>query len=243
MTFLKLAWRNIWRNKRRTLITVASIFFAVSLTTIMRSLLEGVYSNMVKNIAAFSTGYIQVHKKGYWEEKNIDNIMQMNQQLKKVLESNKNITATMPRIETFAFATTGEQSAGVMLMGIEPESENSVTHLADRIISGAYLDSNDDGVIIGSSLARRLQLEAGDTIILMTQGYHAASANYMGVVKGVLKLGSPVLDKVMVYMPLKAAQQLLSLEDQLTGISIMISSTSEMEKVKRELKETVDTAA
>ncbi len=73
MMLLRMAWLNIWRNRRRTLITAGSVFFAVLLATIMRAATLGVYDNMIDNFVTFSSGYVQVHQKGYWEDRSIDN--------------------------------------------------------------------------------------------------------------------------------------------------------------------------
>ena len=240
MIYLKLAWRNIWRNRRRTLITVASVFFAVILSIIMRGLVEGVYSNMVKNIAAFSTGYMQVHKKGYWDERNIDNTFAGNQKLISQIDSVTNVTAVVPRIETFALASTGINTAGVMLLGIDPAKENEVTELKEKVTGGEYPGKDDEAVMIGSGLAKKLKLEAGDTLVLLSQGFHAASANGMYPVKAIIKLGSPELDKSIVYLPLKACQQLLSLDDQLTSLALFISSAYAMPDAKHDLKKILD---
>jgi len=240
MIYLKLAWRNIWRNKRRTLITVASVFFAVILSIIMRGLVEGVYSNMVKNIAAFSTGYIQVHKKGYWEEKNIDNSFAGDPGLFNKVNSVDNVKAIVPRIETFALASTGNNTAGVILLGIDPSKENQINELKQKVISGEYPNADDEAVMIGSGLAKKLKLSSGDTIVLLSQGFHAASANGMYPVKAILKLGSPELDKTVVYLPLKACQQLLSLDNQLTSLALFISSSYDMNNVKNGLKNIID---
>jgi ABC-type lipoprotein release transport system permease subunit len=71
-TLLKMAWRNIWRNKKRTFLTMLSIFLAVFLSLFTRSMQKGSYANMISNAVKFSTGYIQIHKNGYWENKSIN---------------------------------------------------------------------------------------------------------------------------------------------------------------------------
>ncbi len=78
---LKLAWLNIWRNKRRTFITTTSVFFAVLLAVSTRSMTDGVYENMIHNIVSFSSGYLQIHQNGYWDEQSIDNSFEADEQL------------------------------------------------------------------------------------------------------------------------------------------------------------------
>jgi len=71
--FLKLAWRNIWRNKRRSLITIASIFCAIFFSVVMRTMQLGSYDLMIDSMVRFYSGYIQIHSKGYWDEQTLDN--------------------------------------------------------------------------------------------------------------------------------------------------------------------------
>ena len=100
--YITLAWRNIWRNKRRSIITIISIAFAVLLACIMRSMQLGSYERMIENAARFYTGYIQVHQKGYWDDKVIDNVFERDDELVKLTESAPGVEAVVPRVESFA---------------------------------------------------------------------------------------------------------------------------------------------
>lgn len=243
MTYLKLAWRNIWRNKRRTIITISSVLFAVLLSTLMRSLLEGVYTHMVDNVAGFSTGYLQIHKKGYWKEKNIDNSMPCDDALLQTVSQTKNVTAVAPRIETFALASSGSLTTGVMLLGTDPASENSITRLQSKVTAGSMFKADDVSIMVAAGLAQKMNLTVGDTLVLMTQGYHASSANGLYRISGIVKLGSPELNKVMLYLPLDETRQLLSHDEQVSGISIMISDSRKLAEVKQALQMRLDTVS
>ena len=103
--YFTLAWRNIWRNKRRSLITIASITFAVLLACVMRSMQLGSYDRMIETAARFFTGYIQVHDKGYWEDKTIDNSFSYDQGLLDSVASVPGVLEVVPRVESFALAS------------------------------------------------------------------------------------------------------------------------------------------
>lgn len=111
-TNLKLAWRNIWRNKRRTLITVASIFFGVLLSSFMTSMQEGTYSKMIDNVVGFYSGYIQIHQPEYWENKTIDYTFAPGDTLKKVLTEIPAITSYVPRLESFSLMSYKNNGIG-----------------------------------------------------------------------------------------------------------------------------------
>lgn len=232
--YLQLAWRNIWRNKRRTLITIASIFFGVVLSSFMSSMQEGSYAQYIKTIVNFYSGYIQVHQKGYWNDKVINNSFEY-RSLKSKLAEVRGITASTPRLENYALASALEITKGVMVIGISPEEENRITNLSKRIIRGNYLVPGDKGVVLGSELANYLELGVSDTLVLLSQGYHGVSAAGIYPVRGIIKQPSPELDRTVVYMDIAICQEFYSAEDRLTSMVIMVKNSKEVEQVKKEL--------
>src|SRR5512146_2427997 len=201
-----IAWRNIWRNKRRTLITCASIFFAIFFSLLMRSLQSGTFTNIVNNVVRSYSGYIQVHKKGYWNEKEINNSFRPGQGLIDSLGQIENVAAVIPRLESFALASSGAETKGLMVVGVDPEGEQRVTGLKENVIAGRYLSSSDSGVMIGKKAADYLGLHVGDTLVMIGQGFHGTSAAGKWPVIGILHFKSPVLDRQMVFMPLRLCQ-------------------------------------
>ena len=127
MWILKLAWKNLWRNRNRTLITIAAIFFAVIFSIVAESLKQGVFDNLVKNVVGFYTGYIQVHKSGYQDEQILDNSFANSPHLEKQISTSKNIASLTPRLESFALAASEDLTKGCMIVGISPEKENEIT--------------------------------------------------------------------------------------------------------------------
>jgi len=217
MWLIKLAWKNIWRNRNRSIITMTAIFFAVVLSVITNSLQAGVFDNLVKNMVSFYTGYIQVHKTGYWEEQILDNSFESDQSNEQKLLHQENITGVTPRLESFALASAENITKGCMVVGIDPEKEDRITQLKIKIISGTYLSYSDNAVLLSQGLAERLQLKTNDTIVLIGQGYHGANAAGKYPVKGILHFGSPDLNNKVLYMPLKAARDLYGAEGMLTS--------------------------
>src|ERR1700722_14923826 len=112
----KLAWRNLWRNKTRTLITVASVFFAVVLSVLITSIQKGTMENIVKDIVNFYSSYIQVHKKGYSDEKTLENVIDVNDTLLSKIKQQNGVALVSPRLEAFLLASTGESTDGCMMV-------------------------------------------------------------------------------------------------------------------------------
>ena len=240
--FLKLAWLNIWRNKRRTIITTASVFFAVLLAVATRSMTNGIYENMIYNVVSYSSGYLQIHQKGYWDEQSIDNTFAEDKQLSQSLLNNQAIEHIMPRLETFALASYADKTKGVLILGIDPEKEKEVNNLHEKVVQGNYIETlNDNAVVIGEGLATQLKLKVNDTLVLLGQGYHASSAAGKYWVKGIIKLGSPQLNNNIVYMPIQQAQFMHGAENRLTAISIMLNKSTSIDKLKSSLQKQLDT--
>ena len=164
MNNIKIAWRNLWRNKRRTLITVASVFFGVLFSTVMSSLQEGSYSSMVDNVVKFYSGYIQVHSEDYWENKTINNSFEPTDTLFHKINQVKEVIHFTPRLESFALASSEEITKGVMVLGVDPVKESQVTGIEKWIEKGRYLNPGDKGILVGIDLAKYLQLDLNDNL-------------------------------------------------------------------------------
>jgi ABC-type lipoprotein release transport system permease subunit len=236
LTNLKLAWRNIWRNKRRTLITVASIFFGVLLSAYMTSMQEGSYGKMVEIVVKFYSGYMQVHHEDYWENKSINNSFDYDQALVDQIKKHREIDFVIPRLESFGLASAGELTRGSAIFGIVPNIETQLTGIADKIVSGKYLQPNDDGVVIGDGLAKYLKLALNDTLVIITQGYHGISAAGKFPVRGIIKHVSPELNKSIIYMELKTCQGFLGAENKLTSLVVNVADNDAMKRTLKTLK-------
>jgi len=299
MNNLKLAWRNLWRNRRRTMITSASIFFAVLFALVMRSLQLGSYDHMYKNAIESYTGYIQVQHKDFWDEKIVDNTFAYDEQLEKQILADKNVVAAIPRFESFALASNGPQTKGVLVMGVDPNKEIHLSNVTDKMVkyrlspeaiekiqqnpgipekvkelaalfeNSAYTTSSrlqldlgipdkessglmsaiekqarfengsiemgKPGAWVGDKLAQYLQLGIGDTIVLISQGYHATTAAGKYEIKGIVKLPLPDLDNKIVYLPLDICQELYNAENNLTSLALAVNDTKD-----RAISETVE---
>ena len=122
-----------------------------------------------------------------------------------------------------------------MVIGIAPRVEDGITNLSKRIIKGTFLINGDNGVVLGSTLAKYLKLDINDTLVLLSQGYHGIGAAGKYPVTGIIKQPSPDLDRTVVYMNLTNCQDLFSAPDRLTSIVIMVRNNAEMPEVKNEL--------
>ncbi len=238
---IQIAWRNIWRNKKRTAITISSVTLAVVLAIFMRSFQEGTYDIMVETAVGKFSGYVQVHQVDYWDDKTIDNGIVVNGQLIKKIESVKNVEGTNLRIESFSLASYKKNTKGTMIMGIEPQKEDEMLSLKSKMIKGEYFTANDHSIILGSELAKYLDIDVGDTLVLMGQGHWGQSAINAYPVKGIIKMPSPIIDKQIVFMPLLLAENYFSFENGVTSIVVKFDDPSQTHEITQAINATIDT--
>ena len=240
METIKIAWRNLWRNKRRTLITSASVFFAIFLALLMRAFQLGSYELMVYNVVHAYSGYFQVHAQGYWDDKIINNTFDYTRELGNQIEEVPEITSYAPRLESFALGSYGTQTKGVMVNGVVPLEENKLTGLQRKLVEGDYLTPDDDGTLVSQKLAEYLKIGIGDTLVLIGQGYHGVSAAGVFPVRGIVHFPSPELDGRMIFLSLPTTQALFSAENRLTSIAFNLDDKKDYKRVARRLKEKLD---
>jgi len=239
---LKLALRNIGRNKWRTAITAASIFFAVLFSSFMNAFQKGVWDRMIENFLSSYFGYIQIQGKSYWEEQTLDYAFYADNSLHGLPEKVEGIDGTIPRLESFALASFEQKVSGTMVIGIDPALENRFSGLDKKLVQGSYLHAEDDGVLMAEGLASYLGMQVNDTIVLIGQGYHGANAAGKYPIKGILKFPSPDLNKRMIYLTLGEAQRLYAAEQLLTSMVIHLKDNSDYQSVKNELLAKLDTS-
>ena len=228
---LRLAWRNLWRNRRRTLITMASVFFAVFLCIVYTSILTGAWDRMMDNMIVTQAGHIQIYGKEFWNDKVIDNFMLADSATLTQLETINNIANVSPRVETFAMVSFGTTLKGVAVFGVSPEKEKQKSNLPSRLVAGEYLTETDGGILIGEGLSKYLKSGIGDTLALIGQGYHGASAAQLFVIRGILKFMTIEMDNTIAYITLTSAQSFIDMPDGYSGILISITDNKKLDEV------------
>ncbi len=222
MNDVKIAWRNLWRNPRRSLITMASVFFGVILSTLMTSMQYGSYDAMIANVVKFYSGYIQIFTKEYHEKKSINNSFELTDSLLSAVNGTPEITSFTSRLESYALASSEELTKGTAVIGIDPVGENKVTGIKKWVDKGKFLTNEDNGVLVAIGLANYLHIGVGDTLVLYGQGYHGVTAASLFPVRGIMKFPLPELNKQMVYMDLKACQKFYGAKNHVTTLVLMV---------------------
>lgn len=219
------------------MITLAAIFLAVVLSTMMMSLKEGVYESMIDTAVGDYMGYVKVNGNGYWEEKSLDYAMEYPDSVKDILQNTKGVSGVIPRIESFGLAVSDEFTKGSLVVGADPDIEEEFNHLSERVVDGEYFGPDDKSALVGQGLADYLKVKPGDTLVVLGQGYHAASAAGKYPIAGIVKFGSPELSKQLIFLPLKEAQWLYNMPQLYTSLILQFKNPDLSKEVSVELRD------
>lgn len=238
--YFLLAWRNLWRNKKRTLIAAGSVFFAVIVALVMRSMQNGSYNFMIDSSVSLYTGYVQVHKKGYWDKRSLDKSMNIPSEKINTIDNLPHVKNVLPRLEAYSLVSYGNATKVSPVVGVDPDKENKTTKLKTKLIKGKYLTNSSKGLILSEGLADILKAQVGDSIVLYGQGYQGMTAAVRAPIIGIVKIPIPEMNKAMVYISLNYAQWLFSAPGRLTSIAVMIGEPSNLDLVNQEIKKLFD---
>jgi putative ABC transport system permease protein len=236
----KLAWRNLWRNRRRTLITGASIMFAVFFAVLIQSMNRGSHEYMIDNMARFHTGFIQLQDSRFESEPSLDNVFEMDDALfERIAETHPNISFLVPRLETFMLAASEQQTRGAYVMGIEADLEHQLNGLKDHLKSGRFFTPGEGAVVMGEGLAGRLDVAVGDTLVLLGQGRFGTTAAGKFPIAGLVKHPMFEMNDQRVYMSLPDLQWVVSAEGMITTLLVTPERVRDTDGVAASVRESM----
>ena len=215
----KIAWRNIYRNKKRSLITITSVFAALFLIILMRALQFGFYDKLIETVVESYAGYVEIHADGFWDNQSLDNSMQVDQQLLDDIQSVEGVENIVQRLQTFSLISVGEKTKGGVINGINLSEEQKITDWNKKMISGSF-DLSDNEIIIAKGIAEFFDISENDTLILYGQGYRGMMAAGKYPVKGVIDLKNPDLNKIGLFMTMESVRNYVSSDEISTHIII-----------------------
>ena len=231
----KLAWRNIWRNKRRTFITLAMIQFAVVLATFMSAFRYGVLDAQVENVVGGYQGYGAINDTAFVNEPNIESIVPFNDSIRRYLNEKADIKAYSPRILGAGMMTCGEKFKITKITGVEPSLEDSLTHLSSFVVRGRLMNQPGE-VVLGSRLSKRLKANLDSTVFVTGVGYHGNTANMLLKVVGIINLSNVEEDKRLAFVTLDEARQGFALYEGVNQIVLGFNNNSKASRIVRDLK-------
>lgn len=231
----KLAWRNIWRNRRRTLITVISIALGLCFAIFFVSLGDGIYAQLIDQVTRMQSGYVTLEHPEYLDAPAVDLTVKISPDLRGEIEKLPGVENTKLIILGQGIVKSSAGSAPGAIMGVEPDVELDASPLARNITAGSYLE-NDDGplAVIGSAMADRLNLEIGKKLVLSSNDIHGDLVESLFRVKGIYSTGSDEMDAFFLQIPLVQARDLFRMpKEAVTRMGLILNDPDLQPRVMR----------
>jgi putative ABC transport system permease protein len=229
----KMAWRNIWRNTRRTILTIGAIGFASLLLVFMLSFQFGSYETMINTSVKIQTGHLQIQAREYQEKKNIRLVVPHPAKVAKILKTIPAIAAYTYRGRAFSLISSQERTYGIAVTGIDPEREADVSRLKSLIREGDFLTAADtDQALIGRLLAKNLRVRLGDELTVLGQGRDGSIAATVVRVKGIFSSGISEFDRAAIHIPLKTFQEVYAMQGAVHEVVVIADSLRSIAALK-----------
>ena len=243
LPLIRLAWRNIWRNKRRTILTVGAISLYGFLFLWYIWLSYGAQESMLDNFVRILTGHIQVHAKGFSDDMSVMKRIPDPQPFISALNEEEHVTGYSVRIKTYALAAANQNSSGAFLLAVDPEREKSVSNLYRTLSAGRYLSADaHNEIVVGYVLAENLGVKIGDKVALLVQAADGSMGAQKFTVVGLVDPGMVELNNSLILMHLADAQALLSYGTAVNEITVIVDDLGNVDKVWQSLRSKIDTS-
>lgn len=220
---LRLASRNLWRNRRRTLLTLSAMVVSLALLTLSL----GVFSGMLVDILSSTTeqyhGHLVINAQGYLDDRDMYLNFPSDPELLKRLQQDGEVIGSSERLRGFGLVSHKDRSYPAELLGIRPEMEKTVTKLHSQLIAGTFpSDADPNGAVLGSGLAKKLSVSPGDELVFVTQAADGSIGNDLLIVRAIFSTGHSGHDNSLILVPKAWLQQLMALEGKIHEIALAV---------------------
>ena len=235
----KLAFRNLGRNKSRSLLSALAVGVGMALLLLMVSVLEGEMTGALQNTIRLQSGHLQIRPESYeegkislkWEDL-ISNPEQVAQQIKSLPQ----VTVATPRLIASSILTLSDESKGVQVLGIDPDSAANQP-FRDGMLSGEFIKADDrEGILIGNALADKLQLNVNDKVNLLVTTSNGDVNEQLFTIRGIFTTRTPGYDESTIFMPLAKAQAITATENHASTIFVLLQNSDQADAVAQALQ-------
>ena len=231
-----LAWRNMWRNHRRTIVMVSAITIGVWAMIFMTALMRGMVNDMIRDGIRALPGHVQVHHPEFRDDPSILNLIPTSDAVLTAAFSQAGFDGWSSRVKVPAVISSERESRGVTLIGVDPALERSLDAVGSDIAEGRNLeDVNDGGVVIGRKLVDRLDTEIGKRIVLMSQDPDNEIADRGYRIVGLFEANLEQVEESFVFVAKATLQKMLRIEDQVTEVAVLASDYRNLEALTEQV--------
>jgi ABC-type lipoprotein release transport system permease subunit len=239
--YLKLGWRNLWRNKRRTILTLGAMTLYSWMLLWFLWFGDGAHDGMMDNYVRILTGHVQIHARGFSDDMSVMKRIREPGPIVAAIENTERVAAYSLRVKTYALAAAHGDSAGALVLAFDPRRERDVSYLHRSLREGRFLEARTRGeVVLGYVLAENLGLALGDRIALMVQAADGSMGADKFTVVGLADPGISAMNNSLILMNLADAQELLAYGDAVNEIIVMADDSYDVARVHGDLAEQID---
>ena len=232
---LRLAWRNVWRNGRRSLINVAAMGFGLAAIMFGQSMMRSLQYQLVEKATGSFTGHVRIQRSDVDEPKFPDKYIADPEPAAKLMDADPRILAWGRRLQLTGLISSPKMSLGALICGVEPDREPRVSDMAGYIKEGRYLKTGEKGIVMGRKIASRLDVRMGEKVVLMAQAADGSMGAEMFRIVGISETGSESFDGQMVWIPLHAMQDLLGRPGQANQLAAKLKDLEQASAVAADL--------
>lgn len=232
---LRLAWRNVWRNRRRSLINIASLGFGLAAIIMGQSLIRSIQIQLVEKATGSITGHLRIQRADIDQPKFPNKFMADAKSAEKLLDSDPRVLAWGRRIQLTGLISSAEASLGALICAVEPEKERMLTDLSTYITEGTYLEPDKKGIVMGYRMATRLNVRLGEKVVVMAQASDGSMGAEAFRVVGIHRTGSESFDGQIVWIPLGSMQELLVRPGQVNLIAAKLNDVELADQVAADI--------
>jgi len=231
-----VAWRNLWRNRRRTWLTAGGIAFAVWMLVVALSMQDGTFEIMIDNGARLLLGHVEIQHPAYADDPRIEHTLTVDQALLDKLDALPGLVTVAPRLQAYALVSAGERSFGAQILGVDPTLEASWSTLPSQLGAGRYLAGPGEAVL-GAKLARNIGVAPGGEIVVLGSAPDGSVAAMVARVVGTLDTGQAALDRSIVEVPIADFREAWSIPaDEVHALVIRAESVAASERLAARLE-------
>ena len=231
---LKIAFRNIFRQKRRTILTALALIVGFTLSSVFIGWSDGAYGNIIAMFTRNRIGHIQVHREGYLDKPSLYKTISEYLAVGKAIQTIAGVEAWTPRVFGAGLGSVDEKSTTVQIFGVDVARETKATQFGKKVIEGRVLDKTPSHeAVIGKGLATTLSATLGSEIVIFSQGADGSIANDVYTIVGIVESGDDTTDRMTCYLNLKDAQELFVLEGRIHEIVVTVSRVNQVAKITR----------
>lgn len=235
--FLKLCWKNVWRNRRRTLLTVTAIGLGVAALVLLRNYYDSFHEQVIKNVIRYQSGHLVVSAPGFEKHQSASLFLKDTTPVFDWLSRRSDVSGWSERVLVQGLISSPHGSANIAYVGIDPEKEKRLTRFSENVVAGSYFGTDTDKpIVLGKTLSQLLEVEVGSKVVALSQGIDGSIGNELFHVVGIFESKSDA-DRSLAFIPTVGARTLLSLPgNSAHQVAVLLSDDQNIAGLKHDFE-------